>query len=451
MQAKEKNTTQLGFYSTFEEQLNRQHPLYILSNKINWKQFDQAFNTLYNEEIGRPAKPIRLMVSLLILKHLRNISDESIVEQWSENVYYQYFGGEKVFANGAPCAATELVHFRNRIGEEGIELILKESIRVNGKDSQDDQGIADTTVQEKNITFPTDAKLHKKIIRKCWSIAESEEIELRQSYRHVIKKLSLDQRFRNHPKNKGKAKKADKKIKTIAGRLVRDLERKLSPASLAFHSSHLMLFQKVLAQKKSDQNKIYSLHEPHVQCISKGKEHKKYEFGSKVSILATKTTGVIVGALNFEKNEYDGHTLEPALVQYARLTGKSLKDVYADRGYRGQHQIGQTQVHIPKPLPDEASRYQRGKTSKNFRRRAAIEPRIGHLKQDYRLSRNFYKGIKGDNINVMLAAAAMNFKRMMNIWKKDVRHSFLLFFSSIQDRFRVFFHEIFFQICYLAF
>ena len=451
MQAKEKNTTQLGFYSTFEEQLNHHHPLYILSNKINWEQFEQAFGKYYSEDMGRPGKPIRLMVSLLMLKHIRNLSDESVVEQWAENVYYQYFSGEQLFANGAPCASTELVHFRNRIGEEGAELILKESIRVNGKDSDEDQGLADTTVQEKNITFPTDAKLHKKIIKKCWTIAESEEVELRQSYRRVIKKLSIDQRFRNHPKNKGKAKKADKKIKTISGRLIRELERKLSPTSLALHSCDLMLFKKVLAQKKSDTNKVYSLHEPHVQCISKGKEHKKYEFGSKVSVLVTKTTGVIIGALNFEKNDYDGHTLEPALHQYERLTGKSLKDVFADRGYRGQQRIGETKVHIPKPLTDKATKYEKNKTRKNFRHRAAIEPRIGHLKQDYRLGRNFYKGIKGDNINVMFAAAAMNFKRMMNKWKKIFVNFFTQYFFTFQNIFLGFILKKHLKILYLTF
>lgn len=451
MQAKEKNITQLGFYSTFEEQLNHRHPLYILANKINWVQFEQAFGKFYSEEMGRPAKPIRLMVSLLMLKHIRNLSDESVVEQWGENVYYQYFSGEQLFANGAPCASSELVHFRNRIGEEGAELILKESIRINGKDSDEDQGLADTTVQEKNITFPTDAKLHKKIIKKCWAIAESEKVELRQSYPRVIKKLSIDQRFRNHPKNKGKAKKADKKIKTIAGRLIRDLERKLSPSSFASHSFNLMLFKKVLAQKKSDNNKIYSLHEPHVQCISKGKEHKKYEFGSKVSILVTKTTGVIIGALNFEKNDFDGHTLEPALNQYKRITGKSLKDVFTDRGYRGQQLIGETKVHIPKPLTGKATQYEKNKTRKNFRRRASIEPRIGHLKQDYRLGRNFYKGIKGDNINVMFAAAAMNFKRMMNKWKKIFVNFFAKYFFEIQYLFSGFSPKMNLKILYLTF
>jgi IS5 family transposase len=414
MLSKSPPQTQLGFYSTYEEQLSRSHPLYILANKIDWKIFEEAFAKLYSEE-GRPAKPIRLMVSLLILKHIRNISDESVVEQWFENIYYQYFSGEKSYACGVPCEASELVHFRNRIGDEGIELIFKESIRVNGKDGKEQQATTDTTVQEKNITYPTDNKLHRKIIKKCVAIAGEEGIDLRQTYTRTLKRLLMDQRFRNHPKNKGRARKADKKIKTIAGRLVRELERKLPPGQ---HQTTLALFKQVLSQKKTDSNKIYSLHEPHVQCISKGKEHKKYEFGSKVSIITTKETGVIIGAINIEKNVHDSKTLAPAIEQQQRLTGIILKNNFVDRGYRGVKEVLGTKIIIPDSLGKERTAYEKQQLRKGFKRRAAIEPKIGHLKQDHRLSRNFYKGIKGDNRNVMLAAAGMNFKRMMNIYQK---------------------------------
>jgi len=404
----------MGFYSTFEEQLSHRHPLYILANQVQWDVFEKAFLKHYSDE-GRPAKPIRLMVSLLLLKHIRNLSDEGVVEQWMENVYYQYFSGEKMYACSVPCEASELVHFRNRIGEEGIELIFKESIRINGRDGKEDEATADTTVQEKNITYPTDNKLHRKIIKKCVAIADAQQIELRQSYSRTVKKLAQQQRFRNHPKNHKRARKADKKIKTIAGRLVRELERKL-PAGL--HADDLVLFKKVLAQKRNDTGKVYSLHEPHVQCISKGKEHKKYEFGSKVSIITTKKSGVIIGALNIAENDYDAHTVDPAFEQQQRLTGITLKRAFMDRGYKGIKEIRGTSIEIPKPFNKQVSKYQQQQLKEGFKRRAAIEPKIGHLKQDHRLSRNFYKGIKGDNINVMLAAAAMNFKRMMNIWKK---------------------------------
>jgi len=342
--------------------------------------------------------------------------------------YYQYFSGEKLFNREAPCEASELVHFRQRIGEEGIELILKESIRVNGKDGTQDKASVDTTVQEKNITYPTDNKLHRKIINKCLAIADKEGLELRQSYRRTLKRLGVDQRFRNHPKSYRKALKADRKVKTIAGRLVRELGRKLQAGA---HATELAMFTKVLAQKRKDSNKIYSLHEPEVRCIAKGKEHKKYEFGSKVSITITQGTNVIIGALNIPDNDYDGHTLEAVLNQQERLTGHQLKEVYVDRDYKGVKLIHETLIHSPKTFSSKLSRYKRTKLKKGFTNRAAIEPRIGHLKTDHRLSKNFYKGIQGDTINGMLAAAAMNFKRMMNIWKVNPIFCLFHFLSRI--------------------
>ena len=227
----------------------------------------------------------------------------------------------------------------------------------------------------------------------------------------------MEQRFRNHPRNGQKARRADRKVKTIAGRLVRELGRKLGPNQYA---GELALFCRVLKQKKQDKNKIYSLHEPDVKCISKGKEHKKYEFGSKVLITITRNSGVIIGALNIPGNDYNGHTFDAAIDQQQRLSGHVLKEVAVDRGYRGTSQVRGTQIHTPNPFAKKLNAYQRLKRRKGFTRRAAIEPKIGHLKADHRLSRNFYKGINGDDINVMLAAAAMNFKRVMNIWKKNL-------------------------------
>jgi len=422
MLAKPKIENQSSFFFALEDTLNQKHPLYILSNRVDWKLFDKEFAPLYCEDNGRPAKPIRLMVGLLILKHIRNISDESVVEQWAENLYYQYFCGQQEFSSSQPCEASELVHFRKRIGESGIELILKESIRINGDDSNDGQVSIDTTVQEKNITFPTDAKLHKKMIKKCLAIAKKKQLPVRQTYTRTLKKLSVDQRFRNHPRNRSKAKKADRKVRTIAGRLVRELERNLKPGSI--YLTDIELFKRILAQKRTSKNKIYSLHEPETQCISKGKEHKKFEFGNKASFVYTQNTGVIVGAMGF-RNEFDGHTLEPALEQTERLVGRAPKKAAVDRGYRGRKQIGETQIQLPKPFNDKAqTKYQQKKLKEAHKKRAAIEPIIGHLKTDHRLGINFYKGIVGDNINIMLAAAAFNFKRMMNKWKLSSCHFF---------------------------
>ena len=403
-----------SLFSSLDDLLNQQHPLYKLSHKINWHVLEKAFTPLYCSDNGRPAKPIRLMCGLLILKHLRNISDESVVEQWSENAYFQYFCGMHEFVPSFPCDASELVHFRKRIGEKGIELILSESIRVNDDKSDDehhDTAFIDSTVQEKNMTYPTDAKLHKKIVGKVLKIVRDLNLPLRQSYRFVLKEIYRDQRFRNHPKNRKKAIKADKRLRTIAGRLVRELERNLGENRQ--YDELLSIFKKILSQRRNSSHKIYSIHEPDVQCISKGKEHKKYEFGNKVSIIRS-LTGVILGASSF-RNEYDGHTIEKSLEQARRLTGKRIKRLAGDRGYRGKKEIAQTQILIPDTPKAKDTYYQRKKKHKLFCKRAGIEPTIGHLKTDYRLGRNFYKGLLGDAINVMLAAAAYNFKRAMRV------------------------------------
>jgi transposase, IS5 family len=428
MLSKPVKSPQISFIPSLEEQLNREHPLYLLANKIDWAVFETAFSKHYSAKMGKPAKPIRLMVSLLILKQLRNHSDENLVVAWSENLYYQYFGGEQYFVAKEPCSSTELVEFRKRIGAEGVELIFKESIRVNGKDGQDDNLSADTTVQEKNITYPTDTKLHKKIIAKCIGIAKKEQIVLRQSYKFTLKKLNTLLRFQ-HTKNGSKqARKARKKIKTIAGRLVRELFRNLDEQRLFRHQDQLYMYQKVLAQKRGDSNKIYSLHEPEVKCFTKGKEHKKFEFGSKAAVLITQTTGVIVGALNFSETLHDSKTLPAVIEQYERLNQKKPRAIFTDRGYRGPKQVSDVIIHTPKPQAN-ITKQQR----KQHCRRAAIEPVIGHLKQDYRLIRNYLKGTTGDAINLLLSAAAMNFKRVMNLWLTEANHCWQLICITIAN------------------
>lgn len=434
MLSNKKPTTQIGLFHGLADQLNQKHPLFLLAHKINWDLFDQSFKKHYSEKMGKPAKPIRLMVSLLILKYVRNLSDENLVEHWSENLYYQYFSGEQYFQPNIPCVPTELVAFRQRIGEAGVELIMKESIRVNDppEDGFGDMIVSvDTTVQEKNITYPTDDKLYKKIITKCWKIADQEALDLRQSYTRVMKKLSNQQRFKNSKQGAKAARKAGKKIKIIAGRLVRDIARKLPLARLGIHLPALKLYQLVLSQKRSDTNKIYSLHEPDVKCYSKGKEHKKFEFGSKASVLVDQATGIIMGAINFTQTLHDSKTLPDVLDQFERLNGKQPKAVYADRGYRGIKQYKQTVICVPK-LNKNITKQQR----KSHSKRAAIEPIIGHLKQDYRLCRNYLKGITGDHMNLLLAAAAMNFKRRMNLWRTEAIRRWLLILKYFFDTYR---------------
>lgn len=428
LSASKKHSPQLGIFTGLGDQLDQKHPLYLLAHRINWTVFDDAFKIYYSEKMGAPAKPIRLMVSLLILKHLRNLSDESLVEQWSENLYYQYLSGEQHFQPTIPCVATELVAFRHRIGASGMELILQESIRINEPGDNDLGSVVsvDTTVQEKNITYPTDDKQYKKIIKKCWKIALREGIVLRQSYVRTFKKLSCQQRFKNTKSGTKQARKAARSIKTIAGRLVRELGRKLPLPALGTHLKALKLYQRVLSQKRGDSDKIYSLHEPEVKCYTKGKEHKKYEFGSKASLLISQHSGIIMGALNFTSSIHDSKTLPEVLEQYERLTGSQAREVFVDRGYKGLTQYRSSRIYVPKPAKN-ISKTRR----KCHSRRAAIEPVISHLKSDYRLCRNYLKGIIGDQINLLLAAAAMNFKRVMNLWRTEANPSWQLIYNIL--------------------
>lgn len=419
MKGKSPNQSQRELFQNLEDLLNPEDSLYKLSNKVPWETLEEEFSSLYSS-IGRPSKPVRLMVSLLLLKQLYNLGDETVVSTWVHNPYWQYFSGMTTFQWNFPIEPTDLVHFRKRIGKQGIEKIFKMSISLHGKVSQEKEVVIDTTVQEKNITYPTDVKLHKKIIDKCVKIAISEDIELRQSYKRISKQLVIDQRGNRSKKGKGKAKKSAKKLKTIAGRLTRELRRKLSTELLEKYESEIKLFEKVLAQEKGDKNKVYSLHEPKVYCMSKGKAHKRFEFGSKVSIVLTKNSGVAIGAYNFEENIYDGHTLPEVLEQTKRLTGKEPKVAIVDRGYRGISKVGKTEIIKPKNPKKNATPYEKTKARKRFKRRAGIEPVIGHMKQDFRLSRNYLKGTYGDMINVLLAASAYNLKKWLNIESKKI-------------------------------
>ena len=324
----------------------------------------------------------------------------------------QYLSGTDVFQWKLPCVSSDLTHFRNRIGSEGAEKIFKNSIDIHGKNAREKEVVVDSTVMEKNITFPTDVKLSRKIIKQCRKISECESISLRQTYHRVEKQLLLAQRFRNHPKNRKKARTAERKLKTIAGRLLREIERKLVAESRDRYASFLEQAARVLSQKRGDRQKIYSLHEAEVYCISKGKDHKKYEFGTKASIVLTKNSGIVVGALNIH-NQFDGHSLPAVLDQTERLTGHRPKVAIADRGYRGEKEIGETKIALPKAPCKRSTNYEKQKARQRFRRRAGIEPIIGHLKSDHGMLRNYLKGSAGDDINILLAAAAFNYKKKL--------------------------------------
>ena len=420
MVGKRNKTPQLNIFETpIKVFINLEHELCILSHQIDWDSIEQDFSVYYSE-IGRPSVPIRRMVALLLLKHIYSLSDEAIVARWIENPYWQYFSGEYVFQTDKPFDPTEFIHFRNRIGKQGAEKLLKVSVQLFGKEAQEKEVLIDSTVQEKNITYPTDAKLHKRIIDKVNKIAKSEEIVLRQTYTRTLKQLMIDQRFHYHPKRRKKAKAALRKIKTIAGRQVRDIQRQFDPSQTEKYKELFAILNKIMSQKRSGKNKIYSIHEPHVNCIAKGKEAKKFEFGNKTGIVVTKTSKIVVGAIAFENNPYDGHTLEEHLKQTEYLTNKRPTIGIVDRGYRGKKNITGTEIISPSVPSKNATQYQKRKARKRFRARAGIEPVIGHIKHDHRMLKNYLKGVNGDKMNTILAGTAFNLKKMLNRIKEQI-------------------------------
>ena len=393
--------------------LDSNDPLIALADTINWEFFDDSFAKYYANE-GRPAKPIRLMVGLLLLKQLNDLSDEDVVVQWKQNPYYQYFCGFNEFQVALPCHSTELVKFRNRIGTEGVEEIFAMSVGLHGKDAEEKQVIIDTTVQEKNVTYPTDGKLAIKMIHHLHRIAKAEGIQLRRTYIKEIKGHRISLRFFRHPKKIKKARSAMKRLGTIVGILIRDISRNLNEVQLAIYQEAFDLYEKVISQKKKDSNKVYSLHEQHIYAIAKGKDHKKYEYGTKASLVTTMKSNVIIGVAAHEKNEHDSKTLEAALASANKHRSKPIVEAICDRGYRGKKEVDGTAICIPDSPKKRDTKYQKEQKRKKFRRRAAIEPIIGHVKSDHRMQRNYLKGFVGDEINLLLAAAAFNLKKWMN-------------------------------------
>ena len=428
----EKNPQLEMFKVPLKHFIKENHELVLLSKKINWEQLESELGIYYCEGNGRPSIPIRTIAGIVLLRRMFDESDESILDRWVENPYWQYFCGELYFQHEPPFDRTELIKFRNRIGEEGSEQLLKMSVQLfPRKEVQENEVLIDTTVQEKNITFPTDVKLQKKIIEKFRKIADKEGIELRQTYKRELKQLMIDQRFHSHPRRRKKARAAARRIKVIAGRVVRDIDRKMNIRQKEKYAPQLAIFNKVLAQEKSSENKIYSIHQPHVKCIAKGKEAKKYEFGNKSSIVKTKRSGIVVGAMAFTENIYDGDTLLPQLEQTERITDHKPKIGIVDRGYRGRKIINGVKIIIPAKLPASANNYQKQKLRKQFRARAGIEPIIGHLKQDHRMSRNYLLDEQGDLVNTLLAAAGFNLRKMLQRLKAEALDLFVRFIWRI--------------------
>ena len=398
--------------------IDQKHELVLLANRIDWKHFENTFSSLYSRT-GQPAMPIRLMVGCLLLKRLYNLGDETLAKAWVMNPYMQYFCGQAHFQHRFPCDPSDFVHFRKRIGEEGVELLFQYSVSLHGPQSGKME-VSDSTVQENNVTFPTDSKLAKKVIEKCNGLAKHYGLSQRQRYTRTSKELLRATYNFNHPKRKKKARAAARKLKTIAGRLLRELERGLSADALARHAGELGLFRQALSQERLTKNKIYSLHKPFTTCIAKGKAHKQYEFGNKIGLVLNPKTKVITAIEAFEGNPHDSNTLEPLLKQMQKLHGKLPGEIVYDRGGKGKPEIMGVKISTPgKPLKKDSA-YQKQLKRRKFRLRAGIEPVIGHLKTDFRMAQNYLSGSKSPKINAMLAATGWNLKKLMQKLKEDV-------------------------------
>lgn len=370
------------------------------------------------------------MVGCLLLKHLYNLGDETLASAWIMNPYMQYFCGRVFFEHQFPCDPSNFVHFRKRIGEKGIEKIFSYSVRMHdAKTSTSNFVLSDTTVQENNTTFPTDAKLCKKVIDYCNKIAENEGIKQRQRYTKVSKQLVRNTYNGKHPKRAKLAKKSQRQLKTIAMRLIRELERNFTAEQQEFYRESMELYTKAVTQKRNDTDKVYSLHKPFTRCIAKGKAHKQYEFGNKVGLVTTSNKGkkIILGIKAFLQTPYDGHTIEPLLEQMETGGQQLPKELVYDRGGKGKSEIKGVKISIPGVPRKTDTAYQKHTKRKKFRTRAAIEPIIGHLKSNFRLAQNYLLGETGSQINALLSATAWNMKKMMEILKEKI----FFYFSNL--------------------
>ncbi|MBP9706376.1 MAG: IS5 family transposase [Oligoflexales bacterium] len=392
--------------------LDLNHPLVVLSKKIDWLRFEAKFGDMFCQNNGRPGVPTRIVIGLLYIKHTFNLSDEEVLKRFAENPYWQYFCGCIHFENKAPCDKTVLVRWRQRMGEEGMEALLQETLAVAVKEKylpiKDlDEVNIDTSVQEKNITFPTDAKLLNRARESLVRDAKKNGINLRQTYESEGKLKLIKYSRYCHAKQFKRAKKPLRRLKTILGRVIRDIERKCAAPDEKLQNK-LILARRIWKQQKESKGKIYSIHEPGVECISKGKAHKRYEFGCKVSIVTTNRSNWVIGSKALHGRPYDGHTFNGAMDQVKKIVGKFPAVAYADKGYRG--------ATLPEGTRLFLSGQKRGvdaQRRKKLNRRSAIEPVIGHLKSGHRLSRNFLKGIDGDKNNTILAGIGFNMAKLI--------------------------------------
>lgn len=396
--------------------VSHEHPLYRLAEAIDWTRFEAELGPLYAEAVGRPGLPTRLMVGLHYLKYLFDESDESVVEKWVENPYWQFFCGRTYFEHELPCHPTSLVKWRHRLGAAGVEKLLTETLSTAKREqalggSEVKRVNVDTTVQEKAIAFPTDARLYHKARRALVRAAQAADIPLRQTYVRLGKQALARQGRYAQARQMKRARRETKRLRQYLGRVIRDIRRKCPQPKPALKLL-LERSERIFRQQRHDSPKLYSVHAPEVECVAKGKAHKPYEFGCKVAIVTTSKNNWVVGVQAVHENPYDGATLSPALKQVERTTEVRPEAAFVDRGFKGAaHHPADVAVYV-------SGRKRLRRTLKALlRRRSAIEPVIGHLKGEHKMERNHLLGQEGDRINALLTGCGFNLRKLWRFFK----------------------------------
>jgi transposase, IS5 family len=403
------------------------HALVKLARTIDWSFLEQRFGAVYEDKPGRPPLPTRLMAGLSILKHSYDLSDEALCERWLENPYYQFFCGEEFFQHRLVFDRSSLTRWRQRMGEEKLQALLQESLSVAAKTGaikpEDlNRIIVDTTVQPKNVMFPTDARLLNRARESLVRLAQKHGVKLRQSYARVGKFALIQHQRYAHAKQFKRANRALKKLRTYLGRVIRDVTRKIEGDGWLEHvifGHFLSRARRVRDQMQRQRGpKVYSLHAPEVECIGKGKAHRPYEFGVKVSVattLAHARGGQFVTHVKaLPGNPYDGHTLAAVIPDMEALIGNTIERILVDKGYRGHNAPPDYKFRV---FTSGQKRHMTPKIKRELRRRSAVEPVIGHLKAEHRMGRNYLWHRHGDASNAILAAVGYNFRRLIQ-WLK---------------------------------
>ena len=415
------------FRSRLDQIIDMKHQLVKLAAHVNWARLEAVCGEAYTDGPGMPPLPTRLMAGLAILKFTFDLSDEMVCERWVESPYFQYFCGETFFQHQLVFDRSSITRWRQRMGEEKLKSLLQESLAIAIETkamapADVAEVIIDTTVQPKNVMFPTDAKLINRAREKLVRLAKANGLELRQAYTRVGKFALIKHQRYAHAKQFKRAGKMKRKLKTYLGRTIRDIERRIkgNETLQTLFKKPLWLATRVMTQKpRNEAKKVYSLHAPEVECIGKGKAHRPYEFGVKVSVATTlkrsKGGQFALHAMALPDNPYDGHTLSHVIPDMESLIGRDIKRILADAGYRG-HNAPET--HKFRVFTQGQKRGVTGSLKKLMKRRAAVEPVIGHIKNEHRMDRNYLAGKAGDAINAVLAAAGYNFRLLLN-WLRD--------------------------------